>query len=100
MTLVVALADICKSFVGASFGPASLVLHRRHGRSRLSAPAGFVTKRRRFETALSACSSRVRHRPQAARGFERLAPVSRPPILFLNGPVHVALMRGRWPFTL
>jgi hypothetical protein len=73
---------------------------RRHGRSRLSAPAGFFPKRRRFKTALSACSSRVRHPPQAARGFEWLKPVSRPPIPFLGGTVQFAMMRVRRPFIL
>ena len=36
----------------------------------------------------------MRHRPQAARGFEWLEPVSRPPIPFLGGTVQFAMMRA------
>lgn len=63
------------------------------GRSRLSAPADFTTKRRRLETALSARSGWVRRRPQAARGFEWLKPVLRPPLPFLGCTVQFTMMR-------
>ena len=42
----------------------------------------------------SMCASRARHRPQAARGFERLKTVSRPPVSFLPGAMQFAMMRA------
>ena len=42
----------------------------------------------------SMCAGRARHRPQAARGFERLKTVSRPPVSFLPGAMQFSMMRA------
>lgn len=39
-------------------------------------------------------AGRARHRPQAARGFERLKTVSRPPVSFLLGAMQFSMMRA------